>query len=791
MFAVVVVLTLAVGIGVNVAVFSMFDRLMLRELNVANPRELVKLVAPGSTAPSIESATSRDPATRRSATRCSATSSAPARRSSSSPRAASIQASLGRDGEHDGRLRRARVGRILRGARRRARARARARRAGRRGRPRRAVVLSYDYWQTAYARGSRRASARRSSSDGHPLTIVGVAPRGFVGTTPGARPDVFAPLTLEWFSAARRRSNDDRLFYYAYVFGRLKPGVSLEQAQAALNATYRAIVDDVDAPLADRTRPGEFDIEAFRATSLSLASGARGQTQAPDFARTPLAIFFAATATILLIGCVNLANLMFARGAARVGEIAVRASLGAARRRLVALLSVEALLLAGFAARRELAGRATACCARSRRCSRRARARAASSLDWRAVAAAFAIARARDARVRAVADREARRDRPRARAARRAARAHSAARTSAVSASRSRRRRSRCRCCCSCSRRCSRRASRTSRASTWACARSRSSRSVVAPSLNGYSRRAAAADRSRRSSASSQREPGVTHVSSATVALLAIARVGHRRHRRRVRAGRDARGDWRQRQPRRHRFLRDARDSAARRPRFHGRRLARPAARRDRQRELREALRARRQPRRQADRLRRPAARSTSRSSGSCATRRTAASRGSSPRSSCCRAGRTPSPARAHVLRAHGAAARERCWPPCRASSRASTRVCPSSRRARSIRRCAATCGTDWLLVTLVRHARGRRDAARGARPLRRSLLYGRAAHARDRPAARARRASPRGVRRMVLKQVGWMAGIGVPIGLVAALLVGNVAASFLFGLAPTDPRRR
>ena len=76
--------------------------------------------------------------------------------------------------------------------------------------------------------------------------------------------------------------------------------------------------------------------------------GARGQARV-IVARTPLTVFFAATATILLIACVNLANLMFARGASRIGEIAVRASLGAARHRLYALLSTEALLLAGAA----------------------------------------------------------------------------------------------------------------------------------------------------------------------------------------------------------------------------------------------------------------------------------------------------------------------------------------------------------------------------------------------------------------------------------------------------------
>jgi predicted permease len=183
--------------------------------------------------------------------------------------------------------------------------------------------------------------------------------------------------------------NDDRLFYYAYVFGRLRPGVTIEQAQGALDATYRALVADVDAPLAATRARNGFDLAAFTA-GLSLESAAQGQTRAPAFARTPLAIFFAATATILLIGCVNLANLMLARGAARLGEIAVRASLGARRARLVALLSVEALLLAALAAAASLPI-AYGVLRAIEILEPPGLGGGASGLDWRAAAAAFAI----------------------------------------------------------------------------------------------------------------------------------------------------------------------------------------------------------------------------------------------------------------------------------------------------------------------------------------------------------------------------------------------------------------
>ncbi|RPI62215.1 MAG: FtsX-like permease family protein, partial [Lysobacterales bacterium] len=346
MFAVVVVLTLSVGIGVNVAVFSIYDRLMLRELNVENPHELVNLVAPGPRCCNVtrtgqgtgdetfsypmfrDLERAGEPVVGLAASRMIV--AALGRDDSTAPGSAVLVSggffsALGVGPE---------LGRVLGDADVEG--------------PAAAVVLSYDYWQTAYG-GDPSALGRTLVVAGRPLTIVGVAPRGFVGTTPGERPQVFAPLTLEWFPERLRTPLvEDRFFFYAYVFGRLKPGVSVEQAQAVLGTAYRAIVSEVEVPVVAVREPDV--VEDYRATSLSLVSGARGQSQEPELAKGPLAVFFAATATILLIGCVNLANLMFARGAARVGEIAVRASLGAARRRLVALFSVEALVLAGFAA---------------------------------------------------------------------------------------------------------------------------------------------------------------------------------------------------------------------------------------------------------------------------------------------------------------------------------------------------------------------------------------------------------------------------------------------------------
>lgn len=347
MFAIVVVLTLGVGIGVNVAVFSLYDQIMLRELDVSRPAELVNLVGGGSSLNRICNQQGS----------CDETLSYPMFRDLEAagkpyvalgasriiPAALSVDGSTSNgdvvlvSGGYFAALGvRPEIGRAL-GEQDVA------------GGQVAAVMLSHEYWTTSFG-ADPAVLGRTLVVAGHPLEIVGVAPRGFVGTTPGERPQVFAPLTLDW----RFRSqpiHEDRFFSYVYAFGRLQPGVSIEQAEAALSATFRAIVDEEEIPmLTGRRGITAADIEDFRAKALSLTPGARGQTQAPRWARTPLAVFFAATATILLLACVNLANLMFARGAARVGEIAVRASLGASRRRLVGFLSIEALLLAGCAA---------------------------------------------------------------------------------------------------------------------------------------------------------------------------------------------------------------------------------------------------------------------------------------------------------------------------------------------------------------------------------------------------------------------------------------------------------
>ncbi len=206
----------------------------------------------------------------------------------------------------------------------------------------RVVVLSYNYWSSRFGLDPTILNTRLIVN-GQNLTIVGVAPKGFDGTTIGMRPAVFVPITL------RSLLDTDtgwslRTDYWAYLFARLRPGMTLEAARASLDTQYHAIINDVDAPQQKDISPQT--MARFRAKPILLAAGGRGQSSVPEEAKTPLRLLLGVTAFVLLIACANIANLLLARSAARAGEMAIRLSIGASRARLIGQLLTESLLLA-------------------------------------------------------------------------------------------------------------------------------------------------------------------------------------------------------------------------------------------------------------------------------------------------------------------------------------------------------------------------------------------------------------------------------------------------------------
>jgi len=176
------------------------------------------------------------------------------------------------------------------------------------------------------------------------MTIVGVAPRGFEGTTLGAEADVFVPISMRGQISPGFTAFENRRSYWAYLFARLKPGVTIEQAGNEINATYSAILDEVEAPL--QAGMSAQTLERFRAKRITLADGTRGQSTLHAETRMPLILLLTITGVVLLIACANIANLLLARGAARSQEMAIRGSLGAGRRHLFTQLLAESVLLA-------------------------------------------------------------------------------------------------------------------------------------------------------------------------------------------------------------------------------------------------------------------------------------------------------------------------------------------------------------------------------------------------------------------------------------------------------------
>jgi len=206
------------------------------------------------------------------------------------------------------------------------------------------AVLGNSYWRS-HLGSDPRVLGREIIVNGHSFSIIGVAPDGFEGTTLGGRPYVYVPLTMRgvvnpWF----QKNFPNRRWYFLYLFGRLKPGVTTAQAAAGTNAVYKPIINEVEAPLQEGM--SDQTMKRFRAKEVKLADGRRGQSSVHREAKTPLTLLFGITGIVLLIACANIANLLLARGATRSTEMAVRLSLGARRGQVVRQLLTESIVLA-------------------------------------------------------------------------------------------------------------------------------------------------------------------------------------------------------------------------------------------------------------------------------------------------------------------------------------------------------------------------------------------------------------------------------------------------------------
>lgn len=204
------------------------------------------------------------------------------------------------------------------------------------------AVLSYGFWRSHFG-SDRGVVGQTLEVNGNIFTIVGVAPEGFTGTTMGVRPMVYLPITMRG-ELQNFAGLDNRRSYWAYLFGRLKPGISMAQAASGLNGIFQPIIQDVEGPLQEGL--SDATMGRFLAKEVVLEPGYRGQSNFHGDAKTPLLMLLGVTGVVLLIACANIANLLLARGASRGMEMGVRLALGSGRLRVVNQLLTEAVVLA-------------------------------------------------------------------------------------------------------------------------------------------------------------------------------------------------------------------------------------------------------------------------------------------------------------------------------------------------------------------------------------------------------------------------------------------------------------
>ncbi|MBT8487227.1 MAG: ABC transporter permease [Gemmatimonadetes bacterium] len=349
---VVAIVSLALGIGANTAIFSIFDQMLLRSLPVQEPDRLVNLSAPGPN-PGSQSCNQ--------AGSCQELWSYPMFRDLEREQASFtgiaahriFGANLSQGGQTtsgQGILvsgsyfpvlgMQPAVGRLI--------GPADDERLGEHS----VAVLAYSYWENELG-ADRSVLNETIIVNGRPLTIIGVAQRGFEGTTLGADPDVFVPLTMRTALNPLFDGYENRRNYWIYLFARLEDDVSVEQASSAINGLYSPIINDVEVPLQNSMT--EQTMERFRTKQVLVEPGFRGQSSIHEEASTPLRLLLGITAVVLLIACANIANLLLARGANRSQEIAIRSSLGASRPQMFGQLLTESILLAAMGGAASLA----------------------------------------------------------------------------------------------------------------------------------------------------------------------------------------------------------------------------------------------------------------------------------------------------------------------------------------------------------------------------------------------------------------------------------------------------
>jgi predicted permease len=208
------------------------------------------------------------------------------------------------------------------------------------------VVLSHEYWSTRFQSDPAIVGETVRVND-FPMTVIGVAAKAFRGIDWSLPPDIWVPTMMKGRITPDWNGLDARRTRFLHVFGRLKLGISVEQAQAQLQPWFKGYLQ------ADTEREGwpqvtDQQLSEFLASDLIVLPGSQGESLIRTMIRQPVLILSAATVLVLLLACLNVANLSLAKTLSRARTTALRSALGASRGRLLAEQFIETALLAGL-----------------------------------------------------------------------------------------------------------------------------------------------------------------------------------------------------------------------------------------------------------------------------------------------------------------------------------------------------------------------------------------------------------------------------------------------------------
>jgi len=206
------------------------------------------------------------------------------------------------------------------------------------------VVLSHDFWKTQFA-SAADVVGRKVLVNRHPMTIIGVAAAGFRGIDVGEVPSLWIPAAMSADAIPGFDQMLNRRVRWMQVFGRLRPGVTVAEAQVGLQPWFKAILtDDARRPEFPKLTPDR--LEQYFASTLELAPAPQGHSPLRRRLSQPLWVLFGATGVLLALACMNVAGLFLARGSARGREIFTRLALGASRGRIGRQLLSDSILVA-------------------------------------------------------------------------------------------------------------------------------------------------------------------------------------------------------------------------------------------------------------------------------------------------------------------------------------------------------------------------------------------------------------------------------------------------------------